>query len=238
MIKFPKEYLDDILVRMAHHSSAIEGNDITLPETVSIILHKSTPNRMVPYREFFEVQNHEQAFDYMMDEIQNKKPMTLSTVTEIHALLTDRLLVDRGQFKKSENAIMGAEFQTASPAETPLLMKQWVDNLNFRLGLSNEYKDTLETVADMHIQFERIHPFSDGNGRTGRMLMNYSLLEKNMPPLIIDSKEKGRYVELLANQDVKGLADFMKETLQEELKRVKQFQNSASKQLDLDDLEQ
>ncbi|MGH2087662.1 Fic family protein [Aerococcus urinaeequi] len=87
--------------------------------------------------------------------------------------------------------IIGAEFQTASPAETPALMNQLVDNLEYRLESSESDDEKLIAVLDTHIQFERIHPFSDGNGRTGRMIMNYSLLQQGFPPLIIE-KEQNR----------------------------------------------
>lgn len=73
--------------------------------------------------------------------------------------------------------IIGAEFQTASPGETPYLMTQLIDNLAYRLEVADSDDDKLLAILDTHIQFERIHPFSDGNGRTGRMVLNYSLLQ-------------------------------------------------------------
>ncbi|WKB35211.1 hypothetical protein QS257_16395 [Terrilactibacillus sp. S3-3] len=135
MPQLPKDYLDDVLVRLAHHSTAIEGNTLTLAETASIILYNSLPatNRNVDLREIYEVKNHEQAFDYILSELGNEHPLTIGTIKTIYAALTDRLQHDRGQFESSENAIVGAEFQTASTAETPLLMQKWVDNLNDRL---------------------------------------------------------------------------------------------------------
>ncbi|EAC3059356.1 Fic family protein, partial [Listeria monocytogenes] len=69
--RFPKEYLQDVLVRLAHHSSAIEGNTISLADTVSIILHnKVTGKESYDLREIYEVKNHEQAFAYVMEEIE------------------------------------------------------------------------------------------------------------------------------------------------------------------------
>ena len=149
----------------------------------------------------------------------------MSIFKEIHADLTDRLQYDKGQFKKNENMIIGAEFQTASPSETPFLVQQLVDYLDYRLENATTEEEKLESVLDTHIQFERIHPFSDGNGRTGRMLMNYSLLQEGFPPLIIDKETKATYVELLANQDSSGFLSFAKEILAKELKRMQAFQN-------------
>lgn len=192
MPKLPKEYLDDILVRLAHHSSAIEGNTISLPETISIILHnKVVSDRTLDLREIYEVKNHEQAFEFVLSEVNNDEPLSIYNVKEIHALLTDRLQYDKGQFKSSDNAIKGADFLTASAKETPLLMQQWVDNLNYRLETTTNQQNKLEIISESHITFQRIHPFSGGNGRTGRMLMNYSLLQHHFAPLVIDSTKIG-----------------------------------------------
>ena len=224
--KIPQDYLDDILVRLAHHSAGIEGNTISLPATVSIILNGTLPiSSGATVREFYEIENHKQAFSNMLDHLENNDTLSVSILKGIHADLTDRLQYDNGQFKKNENLIIGAEFQTASPSETPFLVQQLVDNLDYRLENATTEEEKLESVLDTHIQFERIHPFSDGNGRTGRMLMNYSLLQEGFPPLIIEKETKATYVELLAKQDVSGFLSFAKGILAKELKRMQAFQN-------------
>ena len=92
-------------------------------------------------------------------------------------------------------------------------------------------KEKLEGILDTHIQFERIHPFSDGNGRTGRVLMNYSLLQEGFPPLIIEKETKATYIELLAKQDLNGFMIFANEILAKEQKRMQSFQNMAQEQI-------
>src|SRR5690625_5288619 len=147
MKKLPKEYLDDVLVRLAHHSSAIEGNTISLPETVSIILHnKVVSDRSLDIREIYEIKNHEQAFEFVLSELNNDVPLSIYHIKEIHALLTDRLQHDKGQFKTSDNVIIGADFLTASVEETPILMQQWVDNLNDRLDSTIKRPEKLEII--------------------------------------------------------------------------------------------
>ena len=171
--KIPQDYLDDMLVRLAHHSAGIEGNTISLPATVSIILNGTLPvSGGATVREFYEIENHKQAFYNLLDHLENNDTLSVSIIKEIHADLTDRLQYDKGQFKKNENMIIGAEFQTASPGETPFLVQQLVDNLEYRLENAHTEEEKLESILDTHIQFERIHPFSDGNGRIGRVLMN------------------------------------------------------------------
>ncbi|VJS56615.1 Fic protein family [Streptococcus pneumoniae] len=220
---YSQNYLDDILVRMAYHSSGIEGNTISLPETVSIILESTLPRNGKSIREFYEIENHKQAFSYLLDSLANHQALTVGLVQDFHALLVDRLQHDRGQFKQVQNAIIGAEFQTASPAETPYLMTQWADNTAYRLDHAQNEKEILEILVDTHIQIERIHPFSDGNGRTGRLILMYLAMKYLNAPIIISKDSRAHYMELLANQNVTGLADLFKKSLDYERIRKKQF---------------
>ena len=230
--KIPQDYLDDMLVRLAHHSAGIEGNTISLPATVSIILNGTLPvSGGATVREFYEIENHKQAFYNLLDHLENNDKLSVSIIKEIHADLTDRLQYDKGQFKKNENMTTGAEIQTASPSETPFLVQQLVDNLEYRVENASTDKEKLEGILDTHIQFERIHPFSDGNGRTGRVLMNYSLLQEGFPPLIIEKETKATYIELLAKQDLNGFMIFANEILAKEQKRMQSFQNMAQEQI-------
>lgn len=229
---FSQDYLDDILVRFAHHSAGIEGNTISLPATVSIIVNGTLPmSGKATVREFYEIENHKQAFENILTHLLNEEPLTIDIVKDIHADLTDRLQYDRGQFKKNENMILGAEFQTASPSETPFLMTQLVDNLAYRLDMADSNDDKLLAILDTHIQFERIHPFSDGNGRTGRMVLNYSLLQQGFPPLIIEKETKAEYIEFLGNQDVDGFFQFSKALLKKEQRRMQGFQNMEQEKI-------
>ncbi|MCD5162388.1 Fic family protein [Enterococcus casseliflavus] len=170
-------------------------------------------------------------FEHVIQHLANEDSLSIEIIKEIHADLTDRLQYDRGQFKKNENMIIGAEFQTASPAETPSLMVQFVDNLEYRLDSARSDEEKLIAILDTHIQFERIHPFSDGNGRTGRMTLNYSLLQQGFPPLIIEKETKAQYIEFLGNQDVDGFVQFGKETLKKEQKRMQAFENAEKEQI-------
>lgn len=204
-------------MRLAYHSAGIEGNTISLLATVSIIVHGSLPTSSgSTVREFYDIENHKQAFEHTINHLMNGDKLSVTIIKEIHADLTDRLQYDKGQFLKNDNMILGAEFQTSFPAETPVLVTQLVDNLQYRLEAAKTNDEKLLAILDTHIQFERIHPFSDGNGRTGRMIMMYSLLQESFPPLIIEKETKAQYVEFLANQDVKGIFQFAKERLDEE----------------------
>ena len=220
---YKQDYLDDILIRMAYHSSGIEGNTISLPETVSIILESTLPGKHKSIREFYEIENHKQAFSSLLDSLANNAPVTVGMVQDFHGLLTDRLQHDRGQFKTVQNAIIGAEFKTASPEETPFLMAQWADNTAYRLDMAKSELEKVEILADMHIQFERIHTFSDGNGRTGRLILMYLAMKYLGAPVIISKDDRAEYMELLAAQNIQGLANLLQQSLDDERERMSQF---------------
>lgn len=224
-MKASRDYMDDLLIRMAFHSCAIEGNTISLPQVGVIFLERMLPSGGKSVREFYEVENHKRAFEYIGSLLVAGQPLTLAEVKEIHSLLTDRLQHDRGQIKSQQNAIRGAEFKIASPLESPQLMEQWVDNTNYRLDLAVDENDYLEVLADTHIQFERIHPFSDGNGRTGRMVLLYLSMRYLEAPVVIRKEWRGRYMEFLGAQDVSGLVSLFKESITFERERIKEFGN-------------
>ena len=225
--KLTKEYLDDLLVRLAHHSSAIEGNTITLNQTVSIILNDTIPGS-INKREFYEVENHKQAFEYIQHNLLNREKLSLGVIKEIHRLLLDHLDFNRGNFKNISNAIVGAEFDTASPEQTPNLMYQWLNNYEYLMENAETEEEKIRIILEKHIEFERIHPFNDGNGRTGRMIMLYSLLENNLPPIIISKELKPRYILGLAEQDTDLLYNLVQPLIDKEKDRMQKFQNKIS----------
>lgn len=236
MMYLPREYIDDLLVRIAYHSSAIEGNTISLADTVTILLHETIPGK-VSKREFYEIENHKQALEYVIDQLENNESLSLNIVRGIHTQLMDHLNFDRGMWKTHDNAIVGADFNTASAHDVPYLMKQWIDNLNYRLHQSKTDEEKIKHILEMHIDFERIHPFSDGNGRTGRLLIIYSLLEHDISPIIIPVDLKPDYIRFLANKDSEGLYNLLYPIALEESKRRKAFENKEKTSIYSDDIE-
>lgn len=137
--------------------------------------------------------------------------------------MLDRLQDDKGQFKTTQNAIIGAEFKTASPEEIPMLMKQWLNHTNDQLEHAKSVEDKLNILAESHINFERIHSFSDGNGRTGRMILMYQGLLEFGVPIVINNNDRAQYIELLANQESEMLAKMFHESVIYEEERMNNF---------------
>lgn len=220
----PREYMEDLLVRLSYHSNAIENNRITLPETVSIILHHTVPNR-VSLQELYEIDNHRYAMEYLLSSHILQRGFSFNEMFETHSILLHRLHHEKGKFKTETNFIKGADFETTHPSNVFMEMKQWIDNLHYRVKLAVSEKEIITAVCDSHIAFERIHPFADGNGRIGRLIMNYFLVKNDIPPLVIEKDDKERYFHILANENIEGFSRYACEKIQKEQRRMKSFVN-------------
>ena len=218
-----KEYLDDLLVRMAHHSTAIEGNTLTQAETVSILLHNYIPRQMNE-REYYEVKNYKKAVEFMAE---NNEKVSVEKIKKYHKIIMENLIENNGEFKKAQNIILGANFETAKPYQVPTILQEWCDNLNYRLELAQNDKEKLEVILSEHIKFEKIHPFSDGNGRTGRILIIDICVNNNLVPVIIPKEAKGKYIYILDNENEKEFLEWGLELQKAEKRRKELFENKG-----------
>ena len=216
------EYFLDLSVRITYHSNAIEGNTLTLNETATIILG-STISGGKSIREVFEVLNHKKAIDYMLTELANDQKLDIYMIKNINKEILDRLNDNAGNFKNSSNAIIGADFQTSTPSQAPVLTKNWIENLNYRLELCKNNDEKLLEILHSHIEFERIHPFSDGNGRTGRLIMLYLCFQEKMSPFVIEKSDRALYMTYLREQNVEIIFERVKELQKFEDNRLTQF---------------
>ena len=199
-----KDYVDDLTVRMAHHNTAIEGNTLSQDETASIILNGIIP-RKINEREFYEVKNYKKIIPFMIDNLKNGRICDNEFLKEAHSILLENLIHNPGKFKTTQNMIVGASFETTQPYQVPYVLKDCLDNLNFRLENAKNDDDKLKAILDYHIRFERIHPFSDGNGRTGRFAMFYLTLQNDLLPFTISKNLKNEYIHCLRNENVNEL---------------------------------
>ena len=220
-----QEYMLDLCVRMAHHSTAIEGNTLSQDESASILLDEYIPKQM-NMREFYEVKNYKEVLKTLIDSLQSKAKLTPQLIKHFHALCLDNLLTNKGEFKKIPNIIVGATFDTLPPYQVPSAMADWCDNLYYRFDNANNDDDKLQAILESHIHFEKIHPFSDGNGRIGRLLIVYSCLEQNLSPVIIQKDDKARYISILRNHDIINFMSMAKNLQEQESKRIEIFNNN------------
>ena len=189
--KMTNEYIDDLLVRAAHHSTAIEGNTLTLGDTISILIHNYIPKGMTE-REYYEVKNYKKAFELLL-----KADRVISTglIKNYHRYIMENLREDNGEFKKIQNIILGSIIETTKPYLVPTVIEDWCQNLEYRLNNAKTDEEKIEAILDQHIKFEKIHPFGDGNGRTGRLLINLELMKEGYPPIDIKFTDRLKYYE-------------------------------------------
>ncbi len=156
-------------------TNAIEGSTITRAETERIILDgRSVPGK--PIHDVMETVHHEQAFRGLMER--RKKDISLETVLELHEDVFRGILYDAGQWRRVNVRIRGAKFTPPRMEKVVREMKNWASEYRQR---DIEGEDVFKLGAWMHFTFEHIHPFADGNGRVGRLLLNLHFLRRNWP---------------------------------------------------------
>ena len=221
MEKLPFEYMEDILVRIAHHSTAIEGNTLTQAETISILIHNFIPRDMSE-REYYEVKNYRKAFNTLLEA---DRKITTELIKKYNKDIMENLHDLNGIFKTTQNLILGAEFEPTKPYLVPFEIEDWCNNLSYRLDNAKTNEEKVEIIMDQHIKFEKIHPFNDGNGRTGRLLIIHSCLKEDLEPIIIPKEEKGKYINLLACENLKELTKWALLLQEKERDRIEKFSN-------------
>ena len=221
MEKLPFEYMEDILVRMAHHSTAIEGNTLTQAETISILIHNFIPRDMSE-REYYEVKNYRKTFNTLLEA---DRKITTELIKKYNKYIMENLHDLNGKFKTTQNLILGAEFEPTKPYLVPFEIEDWCNNLSYRLDNAKTNEEKVEIIMDQHIKFEKIHPFNDGNGRTGRLLIIHSCLKEDLEPIIIPKEEKGKYINLLASENLKELTKWALQLQEKERDRIEKFSN-------------
>ncbi len=177
-------------VEYAHNSTAIEGNTLTLIQA-KVVLEDGLSVGGKPLREIYEVANHAKAFAYVKRCVSEGKPLDETIAKDIHALLMENILVG-GVYRNTEVRISGAGFKPPVPSAMYQQVKLFFGDLPCRCDLN-----AIERAAWTHAEFVRIHPFSDGNGRTSRMLMNYQLMSEGFLPVSVPKESRLEYYDAL-----------------------------------------
>lgn len=183
-------------------SNALEGNSLTLEETSSIINDGITVGKSV--RETLEAINLSQAYDYMLMLAESKQELTESVIKKLNRLVmfnTAQIYELAGTYRKGKAWPKGYEDQSyISPTAI-------ADNMKQLINWSKENKERLHPViyaADLHQKFVSIHPFTDGNGRTARLLMNLALIQADYPVINISPTARQEYMLTLAESRKNG----------------------------------
>lgn len=208
-----------------YNSNHIEGNTLTYGETLLLLIHGRTKGQHL-LREYEEMRGHDVAIEHVRSLAREERPLTEGDIRDLNRILLKegfwrvaqtpdgeptRKWIEPGRYKTQPNHVItatGELFQFTTPEETPAQMADFV------LWLRNEMESPgtglIKLLAQLHHRFTLIHPFDDGNGRVVRLLVNYVLLKARLPPLVIKTKERKRYLETLAIADAGDLEPLQK----------------------------
>ena len=212
-----KEYLEDLITRSTYHSNGIEGSTLTYAETYAILYNdNSFKIQGKEPREIYEAINHKKALEVVFKNLETNKEFDERFIKELNETINQDIKDTKG-YRKIQVFINGTEYIPPEAEKIPNLMNYFVYNYN------HDEQDIFMKIAKYHIEFERIHPFEDRNGRTGRLLLNYELLKNNETPIVITKDDRVKYFEFINNQNVNGLAEFFKNLSEEEKERLSKF---------------
>lgn len=228
---------EEFLIDFTYNSNAIEGNTLTLQETALILKEGITIDKK-PLREHLEAVGHKDAFYYIEELVKNKEKVSESIIKDIHTLVLMDKPQDRGRYRRIPVTILGAVHEPPQPYIVPKLM----EDLIYEYRNDMEGRHIIEKVSLFHLKFEGIHPFIDGNGRTGRLILNLELMKNGFPPINIKFQGRRKYYDCFSDYHLNGgnpsmLTDMVAKYLEEELEKyisVLEVANNINNEWDLE----
>lgn len=199
-------------LEFAYNTNHIEGSTITKDETASIydtgtIL--SSGDKVIVLKDATETQNHFTLFKYMLDTIDEK--LTEDMIKKFHFILKNGTLTEDekmwfnvGEYKSKKNFV--GSITTSLPSKVPVDMHnllKWYEGIKIK---------TIEDIIEFHVRFETIHPFQDGNGRVGRMIMFRECLYNNIMPFYIEDRNKDFYIRGIKEYQLKNEKGYLVDT--------------------------
>lgn len=188
-----KRLQEEFLVEYTYNSNAIEGNTLTLQETAMVLEGVTIDQK--PLKDHLEAVGHKDAFLYVQQLIADKVTFSEQIIKEIHSLVLMDRPEDRGVYRRIPVRIMGAYHEPPQPYLVPDQMEQLVAEF------AKSKLHPIAYAALFHLKFEGIHPFIDGNGRTGRLLLNFTLMQHGYPPINIKFTDRKRYYQCFDSYD-------------------------------------
>ena len=201
---------DQFILKLTYHSDSIEGSTLTEPDIAAILFDNvALPNKSLT--EQLEAKNHQTALNYLFDHVAKKEKIDETFVLKLHSILMNGVRPDAGVYRNHGVRITGVDLPTANYMSVPKLILEVIARI------TPKTKDVIALSANVHSKFEQIHPFGDGNGRVGRLLMNAILLSANFAPAIIRQEQKQLYYTYLykaqTKDDQSQLEDFLCEAI-------------------------
>lgn len=186
---------EEFIVEYTYNSNAIEGNTLTLRETDLVLRGLTIAQK--PLKDHMEAVGHKEAFEFVSELVRDNVPVSESIIKQIHYLVLADKKDDRGVYRRVPVRIMGAQHEPVQPYLIQPRMEELLQNY------SESKEHIITKLARFHIEFEGIHPFIDGNGRTGRLLVNLELMKAGYPPIDIKFTDRIAYYNAFDEYHVK-----------------------------------
>jgi Fic family protein len=181
-----KRLSEDFMIDYTYNSNAIEGSTLTLDET-ALVLKEGVTIAQKPLKCHLEAIGHRDAYYFIEDLIKNKTPLSEKIIKEIHSLVLIDRQRDKGIYRSVPVRI--GSFHPCQPYEVPFKMEQLLIEYNTNM----QKLHVVERASLFHLIFETIHPFIDGNGRVGRLILNLELMKSGFPPINIKFSDVSKY---------------------------------------------
>ncbi len=193
----------EFIVEHTYDSNAIEGNTLTLQEIPQVLEGKYIDGK--PREDHLKVLGYKEAYAYMEVLAREQRKLTTTEICTIHSLVLADRQEDRGRWRRVPVRIAGGLTTPAQPAQIESMMNDLLEDMETRY----QQLHVVEKVALFHLRFEGIHPFIDGNGRTGRLLMNLQLIKAGYPPINVKFDDRRRYFEAFDSYAKNGTPEAM-----------------------------
>jgi Fic family protein len=191
ILKHP-DIRDQLVLSLTYSSNRIEGSTLSERETAAILFqNKSLPGKTL--LEQLEAKNHQAALEHLFGHLARGGPVNEALILKMHGILMNAVRDDAGRYRTHGVRIVGSNVPTANPVKVPELMAQ----LDKRIQRAD--KDIVRQIAEVHAHFEKVHPFGDGNGRVGRLLMHAMALRSGLAPVSIAARKRSSYLTRLRN---------------------------------------
>lgn len=227
------EVLNGHSIAFAYHSGKIENEHITYNDTREIFEHDGVTSYTGDLRTLFEIHNAKDANELFLTAFNEKRPLDETLIKEFQLRLTQNTydtrrwqLGERPGTYKLHDYVTGKEEIGAATEDVQEEMAELLEELQ---DIGNA--DAMTAAAYFHVKFENIHPFADGNGRTGRLAMNYLLVLHGHPPIVIHEEDRKQYYSALEAWDTEQQLDPMCVFLREQTAKTweKQIKRSERK---------
>ena len=216
------EVLNGHSIAFAYHSGKIENENITYHDTREIFEHDGVTSYTGDLRTLFEIRNAKDANEQFLTFFQEEHILDEALIKELQRCLTQNTydmrrwqLGERPGEYKHHDYVTGKEEIGAAPEDVPEEVSELLSELQ---GVSDQ--NALTAAAYFHAKFENIHPFADGNGRTGRLAMNYFLVMHNHPPVIIHEEDRKAYYDALEAWDSEQVLDPLRDFLRSQTEKT------------------